>query len=98
MANALTGDFDAVVQISLRTVYRLLATIHQNSDANTVLPASAPRLPHRLTFRVDGTKGWFTAQLGVPALELAPGSEMAQGSPGRDRKSTRLNSSHLGIS
>jgi peroxiredoxin len=83
MANALTGDFDAVVQISLRTVYRLLATIHQNSDANTVLPASAPRLPHRLTFRVDGTKGWFTAQLGVPALELAPGSEMAQGSPGR---------------
>jgi peroxiredoxin len=83
MANVLTGDFNAVVQISLRTVYRLLATIHQNSEANTAPSGSAPRLPHRLTFRVDGTKGWFTAQLGVPALELVPGSEMAQGSPGR---------------
>ena len=30
MSNFLTGDFDAVVQLSRGTVNRLLATTHQN--------------------------------------------------------------------
>lgn len=37
MSGALTNDFDAVVQISLRSVYPLPATTHQNNDANTAL-------------------------------------------------------------
>src|SRR5262245_48186468 len=83
MATALTGDFDAVVQISGRTIYRLLATMHQNSDANGAESGSPPRVPHRLSFRIDGTKGVFWAQVGVPAIQLVPGSEMALGAKGR---------------
>jgi hypothetical protein len=32
MSNFLTGDFDAVVQLSRGTVNRLLATTHQNKE------------------------------------------------------------------
>jgi peroxiredoxin len=38
MANPLTGDFDAVVQISVRQINGLLATLHQNgANSNTIL-------------------------------------------------------------
>src|SRR5215813_2236333 len=90
MASALTGGFDAVLQISLRTIYRLLATMHQNSDTNATSSDSLPKLPHRLTFRIDGTKGLYTAQVGVPAIELVPGSEMTQDSQGQVKVSCRI--------
>ena len=38
MANPLTGDFDAVLQVSGSTVDRLLASIHQNGGTKTTLP------------------------------------------------------------
>ncbi len=31
MANALTGDFEGVLQVSGGTINRLLATLHQNN-------------------------------------------------------------------
>src|SRR5918995_6846352 len=38
MANPLTGDFDAVVQVSLRQINGLLAALHQNGvDSDTTL-------------------------------------------------------------
>jgi peroxiredoxin len=48
MANLLTGDFEAVVQISMRQINGLLASLHQNGvDENASL-----KLPHSSAFLV----------------------------------------------
>jgi peroxiredoxin len=75
MPHPLTGEFDAVVQVSGLTVNRLLASLHQNAYSGTTLPT----LPaHSLTRIGDswyvgaasGVRGKVRAQIGVPAMEL----------------------------
>ena len=74
MSNALTGDFDAVLQVSGATVNRLLATMHQNAGLTTELPT----FPHAARLRIgdptaiDGMRGTVTAQASVPRIELNP--------------------------
>lgn len=76
MANFLTGDFDAVFQISRGTINRLLATMHQNNWEDNWTPS----LPHVVTLRlgdvqaIDGVVGTVEAQLGAPQIELRHGS------------------------
>ena len=49
MANFLTGDFDAVVQLSRGTVNRLLATTHQNKKGySKKMPLSPQKLVSRI--------------------------------------------------
>ena len=75
MANALTGDFEAVLQVSGATVNRLLASMHQNAGAN----AETPSFPHSMRMRigdpepVDGIKGSASAQISVPHVDLIHG-------------------------
>src|SRR4051794_7607086 len=72
MANPLTGDFDAVLQVSGGTVNRLLASMHQNAWSKPSLPS----FPHSTVVRlggdeaIDGVKGTLEAQVGVPHVEL----------------------------
>ena len=76
MANPLTGDHDAVLQVSVGTLNRLLASMHQNegTDAADYLPT----IPHSAfvrvgddpATRVDGVQGVARVQAGVPRLEL----------------------------
>jgi len=75
MPNPLTGDFDAVLQISGATVNRLLASMHQQ------LPTSGlPHFPHSAVLRigdshpVDRARGTVRAQIGVPRLQLIHGA------------------------
>jgi hypothetical protein len=49
MSNFLTGDFDAVVQLSRGTVNRLLATTHQNRQGySKKMPLSPQKLVSRI--------------------------------------------------
>ena len=76
MANPLTGDFEAVLQVSGSTVNRLLATIHQNGGSNTTLPS----FPHRGRLRIgephpiDGMRGTIAFQAGAPHIDLIHGA------------------------
>src|SRR5688572_7954308 len=76
MPNSLTGDFDAVLQISGGTINRLLASMHQNAFANPDLPS----FPHSVRMRIgdqdpiDGVRGVVRAQIGVPRIELIHGA------------------------
>lgn len=74
MANALTGDFDAVLQVSAGTLRRLVANMHQNASGN---PAN-PSIPHvaylRLDDEVTGHRGSIAAQIGAPHLHLIDGA------------------------
>jgi len=75
MSSPLTGDFEAALQISGRTVNRLMASLHQNGGSNSKLPSN----PHSISLRVgdqhaiDGVRGWVDAQLGPPRIELING-------------------------
>jgi hypothetical protein len=75
MANPLTGDFEAVLQVSGSTVNRLLASLHQNGFSNPKLPS----FPHGVQIRIgsdhaiDGVRGLVRAQVGVPRVELIHG-------------------------
>jgi hypothetical protein len=77
MANPLTGDFDAVLQVSGSTINRLLATMHQNIDEKSELP----RFPHSVAMRIgdptpiDGMRGTAWAQLSVPRIDLIHGKD-----------------------
>jgi peroxiredoxin len=52
MANNLTGDFEAVVQVSVRRINGLLATLHQNGASG-----DAPlKLPHSVAMRVGDVR------------------------------------------
>src|SRR5688500_17460151 len=54
MANELTGEYEAVLQVSVRQVNGLLATLHQNGDT----PPKSPHLPHTVAFTLgDGATG-----------------------------------------
>src|SRR5215470_6249689 len=75
MANPLTGDFDAVVQVSVPTVNRLLASMHQNHGND----AGLPTLLHRAVVSIGdkplggslaGIKGSARVQIGVPTVAL----------------------------
>src|SRR6266542_4100197 len=76
MPNPLTGDFEAVLQVSGATINRLLASMHQNAFANLNLPS----FPHSVQMRIgdphafDGVRGRLHAQLSVPQVELIHGA------------------------
>ena len=76
MPSSLTGDFEAVLQVSGGTINRLLASMHQNAFANTNLPS----FPHSLWIRIgddhaiDGVRGSLQAQLSVPRVDLIQGA------------------------
>jgi hypothetical protein len=81
MANQLTGDFDAVVQVSVPTVNRLLASMHQNRGDDAGPPPHT--LPHRgavsignkpLSGALAGIKGTAWVQIGVPTVALVANS------------------------
>src|SRR5262249_38939558 len=83
MANPLTGDFQAVVQVSGRTVNRLLATLHQNVFQNLSGGTKLPTIPSTIQTRIGdsgfygaagGVRGKVRVQVGVPALELIDGA------------------------
>ena len=63
MSNFLTGDFDAVVQLSRGTVNRLLATTHQNRQGY-----SKKCLYHLRSWRVG--LGAMNRLLQVPTIEI----------------------------
>ena len=71
MANPLTGDFDAVLQVSGSTLNRLLASMHQNTGLTT----SRPTFPNSVSMRVgdptpiDGMRGRAWVQLSVPRID-----------------------------
>src|SRR5260370_29177715 len=77
MSNARTGDFDAVVQFSLPTINRVLASMHQNPGP----PDGSPRFLHRLVAPIgkNGPQGGGSAAVGgfaaaqpsTPSLALA---------------------------
>ncbi len=75
MTNPLTGDFEAVLQVSGATVNRLLASMHQNDGAKPGLPT----FPHAIGIRigdpvpVHGMKGTAYAQVSVPRIDLIHG-------------------------
>lgn len=48
MSNYLTGDFDAVVEVRLGTINRILAALHQNGASKDV----SPSFPHSFAMRV----------------------------------------------
>ena len=72
MANPLTGEFDAVLQVSGSTVNRLLATLHQNAFTKPELPS----FPHSVELHLgyprafEGVYGRLSAQVGVPRVTL----------------------------
>jgi hypothetical protein len=75
MPNSLTGDFEAVLQISGGTLRRLVANMHQHAFA----AAANPSIPHVAYFRLDdstapGQSGSVAAQIGVPYLHLIHGA------------------------
>ena len=65
MANTLTGDYDAVVQVRIETVNRILATMHQNGLTGD----ATPTFPHSLTMRLGDIS---------KILQLAPSAGFAQ--------------------
>ena len=77
MANPLTGDFDAVLQVSGTTVNRLLASMHQNAGDKPQLPS----FPHLIGLRIgdphpiDGMRGSIRAQVSAPQIELIHGAD-----------------------
>jgi hypothetical protein len=77
MSNSLTGDFEAVLQVSGGTVDRLLAGMHQNAFADPKLPS----FPHVASLRLgdqaqpgDTARGTVKAQISTPRIELIDGS------------------------
>lgn len=76
MANPLTGDFEAVLQVSGSTVNRLLASMHQNAWSKPSLPS----FPHGVWIRVgdpnpiDGMRGNIRGQVSVPRIDLIHGT------------------------
>ncbi len=80
MSNMLTGGCDAVLGVRRATLRRLLAAMHEHGGQST--EDDLPNLPHGLRIRIgdddplDGVRGRVQAQLGVPQIELASGTEV----------------------
>jgi hypothetical protein len=77
VANRLTGDFEAVLELSGATLDRLAASMHQNGFGDP----ERPSLPHVAFFRlgvggggVDDPRGSVSAQIGVPHVVLIDGA------------------------
>src|SRR5882672_6500233 len=76
MSNTLTGDFDAVLQISGGTLRRVIAGLHQNAFGDPRKPST----PHVVYFRLQSDPGLqaehgsVAAQIGVPYLHLIDGA------------------------
>ncbi len=76
MPNPLTGDFEAVLQVSGGTINRLLASMHQNAFEKPSLPS----FPHSVRMRIgddhafEGVRGVAHAQVSVPRVELIHGA------------------------
>ena len=77
MSNFLTGDFDAVVQLSRSTVNRLLATTHQNTKGySKKMPLSPQKLAGRIgsyesvTVGEGQVHGTAWVQISVPTIEI----------------------------
>lgn len=76
MPNPLTGDFEAVLQVSGGTINRLLAAMHQNAFEKPDLPS----FPHSVRMRIgddkafEGVRGLVHAQISVPRVELIHGA------------------------
>lgn len=74
MANALTGDFEAVLQVSVGTLRRLVAGMHQNANAQP----GTPNIPHVAYLRLAddelGQHGSVSVQIGVPHVQLIHGA------------------------
>lgn len=72
MANPLTGDYEAVLQVSGGTLNRLMASMHQNAFADP----DRPSFPHVTVLRlgddraIDGVRGTVWGQVSVPLIEL----------------------------
>jgi peroxiredoxin len=73
MPNPLTGDFQAILEISGSTLNRLMASMHQNSGFVTSLP-TLPQSAFLQLGKVDGVSGSVRGQVSVPLLELIDGS------------------------
>jgi hypothetical protein len=75
MSNGLTGDFEAVLQVSGGTVNRLMASMHQNGFTNP----NTPSFPHIIHLRIgddhaiDNVRGLVKAQVASPIVELIDG-------------------------
>lgn len=75
MSNALTGDFEAVLQVSGSTVNRLMASMHQNGFTNP----NTPSFPHSVRLRIgddyaiDNVRGLVRGQVASPLVELIDG-------------------------
>jgi hypothetical protein len=71
----LTGDFNAVLQVSGNTINRLMASIHQNEGGD-----GRPTFPHSFALRIgvnhalDDVHGSLWAQASVPRAELIHGA------------------------
>jgi hypothetical protein len=76
MLNPITGEFEVVLQVSGKTVNRLLASMHQNAFTDP----DRPSFPHAVAIRIgddypfDGVRGLAHAQIGVPSIELINGA------------------------
>jgi hypothetical protein len=76
MSNPLTGDYEAVLQVSGETINRLLASMHQNAFEKPNLPS----FPHSVRMRIgddhafEGVRGLVHAQVAVPRVELIHGA------------------------
>lgn len=76
MANLLTGDYEAVLQVSQGTLNRLLASMHQHRDTKPRLPSFPHTAAVRLgdVYLVDGVRGTARAQVGVPRMTFIDGA------------------------
>jgi peroxiredoxin len=78
MANLLTGDFEAVVQISMRQINGLLASLHQNgADENATL-----KLPHSSGFLIGHDRPDFADQVRADLSEWVRSFQTASPSGG----------------
>ncbi len=67
MPNPITGDFEAVLQVSGSTIDRLLASMHQQFGT----PTSLPVFPHD-TFILLGDDGGASGVRGIARIQLSP--------------------------
>lgn len=76
MPSPLSGDFEAVLQVSGRVINRLLASLHQNAFELPHLPS----FPHSIGMRIgdgraiDRVRGRVDAQVSVPRVALIHGA------------------------
>lgn len=83
MANNLTGDYPAVLQVSVRQLNGILASMHQKR----IDPAASPSFPHRGSIRVGDLPVRFSPEIlryqswvtdSTKAMGLAAGASISQ--------------------